>query len=421
MGGDQAVTADFEPEPPTGPRVSITLSGARGYDRVTSNPAGINCGAGASVCSATFAPGSQVSLNASDDPANGSVFVGWVGGGCAGINVCSEPLKGDVSLTAQFGDIPAPLRGTTAIGPLFWGPETSLYDYGYAVSCPSYTLCLSAGEQPGSGLSGTGAIDVATNTAQARNWQGARVNGSGVILSISCASTSFCAAGDDSGNILTSTNPAAGGSSFSVAHVDGNREILGISCVTGQGCAAVDDLGNVLVSANPGGGSSAWTSRPIGSNGSDVNGISCTSSACVAVDNAGQVLVTSNAFPFGTAPVLARPYVATTIDSGNALGHISCVQSLCAATDNAGNVFTSTNPGGGASAWHSAHISPRPLRGISCATSSFCATGNDSGGMYVSASPTGPASAWSSGGNVFIHDISCTQVLLHGLLRHRRA
>ena len=63
--------------------VSIAKSGT-GSGRVTSSPAGINCGA---VCSYEFPPSAIVTLSAR--AATRSVFTGWIGGGCSGTGTCT--------------------------------------------------------------------------------------------------------------------------------------------------------------------------------------------------------------------------------------------------------------------------------------------------------------------------------------------
>ncbi|GFE60846.1 hypothetical protein AOG2_14330 [Geobacter sp. AOG2] len=61
---------------------------------MTSNPAGISCGA---TCSASFDSGTSVSLTASPDP--GSVFSGW-SGACSGTGTCT--VTSTQSVTATF-------------------------------------------------------------------------------------------------------------------------------------------------------------------------------------------------------------------------------------------------------------------------------------------------------------------------------
>jgi hypothetical protein len=66
---------------------------------VTSNPAGINCGA---TCSASFVSGVGVGLTAT--PAVGSTFAGW-SGACSGTGACTVTMDAAKSVTATFAFI----------------------------------------------------------------------------------------------------------------------------------------------------------------------------------------------------------------------------------------------------------------------------------------------------------------------------
>ena len=96
LAGDTTVTARFDAAIQ---QYSLTVakSGA-GTGSVSSNPAGIDCGAD---CSETYNAGQQVTLTAA--PSGGSTFAGWSGGACAGTNpVCQLAMNAGTAVTAAF-------------------------------------------------------------------------------------------------------------------------------------------------------------------------------------------------------------------------------------------------------------------------------------------------------------------------------
>ena len=74
---------------------NLTVS-VSGNGTVTSAPAGIDC---PTTCSASFAPGTQVTLTATS--ARGSIFTGW-GSGCSGTGNCTVTMNSGISVTASF-------------------------------------------------------------------------------------------------------------------------------------------------------------------------------------------------------------------------------------------------------------------------------------------------------------------------------
>ncbi len=76
--------------------LSVTRDGS-GTGSVFSTPLGINCGA---TCSASFAPGTVVTLTAVPDA--GSTFAGWTGGGCSGTGTCTVAMTSAQAVTATF-------------------------------------------------------------------------------------------------------------------------------------------------------------------------------------------------------------------------------------------------------------------------------------------------------------------------------
>ncbi len=81
--------------------LTVTKNGT-GTGKVTSLPAGINCGID---CTETYPSGTDVTLTATAD--SGKTFTGWSGGGCSGTGLCSVKMTGSLTVTATF-DTPAP-------------------------------------------------------------------------------------------------------------------------------------------------------------------------------------------------------------------------------------------------------------------------------------------------------------------------
>jgi uncharacterized repeat protein (TIGR02543 family) len=122
MNSSQNVTATFQQN---AYNLSVSVIGSPG-GRVTSAPAGIDCG---SVCSARFSPGRQVTLTA--NVATGWGLVGW-DSTCSGIApTCNVTLNGDttvsVTFATLFGVVAAPVvrdpTDTTALPAPIIGPN----------------------------------------------------------------------------------------------------------------------------------------------------------------------------------------------------------------------------------------------------------------------------------------------------------
>jgi hypothetical protein len=98
--------------PPTTHNLSVAKTGS-GNGTVTSNPAGINCGAD---CLQSYTAGTVVTLAAT--PAAGSSFSGW-SGACTGTGSCSVTMSESRSVTAAFDLVPdnTPPNTTITGGP----------------------------------------------------------------------------------------------------------------------------------------------------------------------------------------------------------------------------------------------------------------------------------------------------------------
>lgn len=87
---------------PPGELLGVSAAGS-GTGSVTSSPAGIDC---PGACAYSFEPGTQVTLN--PEPAPGSAFTGWSGGGCSGTEPCEVVVEADAGITASFTKLPPP-------------------------------------------------------------------------------------------------------------------------------------------------------------------------------------------------------------------------------------------------------------------------------------------------------------------------
>lgn len=97
MDRDLSVKARFEPAPPGSFPLTVER---RGEGRVTSTPAGIDCG---EDCREDYAAGTEVSLAAT--PASGWSFDGW-NGDCSGRSECRVTLSAARNVEASFTELP---------------------------------------------------------------------------------------------------------------------------------------------------------------------------------------------------------------------------------------------------------------------------------------------------------------------------
>lgn len=121
------------------------------------------------------------------------------------------------------------------------------------IGCASASLCVT----------GDGSGDVLSSTNPAGGlpaWQLSHA-ASTFFSHFSCPSASLCAAGAPSA-VLTSTSPTSS-NPWSVGQINGAGMVNGISCPSTSLCVAVDNLGQVLTSANPAGGGSTWATTVV--------------------------------------------------------------------------------------------------------------------------------------------------------------
>jgi hypothetical protein len=190
MNAAESVTATFVQD--LALSVNVTGSGT-----VTSSPSGINC---PSTCSASLAPGTQVTLTAA--PANGWGFSGW-GGDCSGVGNCVVTMNTAQSVTATFAQTQYTLNVSVAGN----GTVTSSPS---GISCPSVCTMNYA--------SGAPVMLTATPTGGAtfNGWDGAcSGNGSCLVTmnSIESATAMFSSSGGGSPSSQTWVSATLGSDS----------------------------------------------------------------------------------------------------------------------------------------------------------------------------------------------------------------
>jgi Divergent InlB B-repeat domain len=272
---------------------------------------------------------------------------------------------------------------------------------------------------------------------------------SAAVGGLSCPSTTLCVAGDDSGQVLFSTDPASPTSAWTHVTIPAADELTAASCATTTFCVLGDNnTGNVYVSHSPTVAASAsWTSVSVNSYG--VNAVACPSTTvCVAATGDGASIsndggmswtaVTGATFtpgfqsvscPSTSLCVLVGHHIATTLtalssgatavvktdstaDAAYNLAGVSCPSvSSCVAVDSQWRAVVSTNLA--TPAWGS--VSPTAassaFKGIDCPLVSLCVAVDDDGDASFSTNPGSASwtlqSGITTGGTLFA--VSCPQ------------
>jgi hypothetical protein len=208
-----------------------------------------------------------------------------------------------------------------------------------SVSCTSSSFCVAVG--------GGNAV-----TYNGASWSApVAIDANGADY-VSCV-PSFCVA--VGGEYAVTFNGASWGTPTKIDSVE-EPFLLSVSCASSSFCVAVDDNGNALTYK-----SGSWSAPD--SIGGQLNSVSCApaSSFCVAVDEGGQALKFN-----GTS--WSSP---ESIDSLGGLTSVSCpTSSFCVAVDTSGRAFTFNGSTWGAAAEIDTHGDG--LSGVSCTSSSFC-------------------------------------------------
>lgn len=272
-----------------------------------------------------------------------------------------------------------------------------------AVSCPSPRLCVAVDQ--------SGFVLTTTNpTGGIRPWtKPARIDSAAnaPLTGISCPTVRLCVAVDAAGNVITSTRPTGGSRAWShPAHVDptnapggGAAGLLGISCASPSMCVAVDGgtPGNVVSSSTPTHGAAAWKLTAVGG---VLNSITCPATTVCIAAGSQRYLSTSPTGGPGS-------WKATGVQAGGGVfSDINCSSlTLCLASgysdSSTGLITRATDPHGGPSAWSTtaAELSPpNPgtglLDGVGCMGTAICIASDSADNVFTSTAPT--TGVWST-------------------------
>ncbi len=210
MTASEAVTATFSPIPPKFEYPLTVEHLGTGSGTVTSDPAGIDCGAD---CSESYLEGTEVTLTAT--PAPGSAFDHWTGGGCSGSGTCTTTMSTSRTAKAVF----------TAVGRRTLTVSRTGTGKGTVTSAPAAIDC---GQTCEVGF-GVGAKVTLTATAAA----GSRFAG----FSGACTGTGSCRVTMDEARAVSATFekvPNGWVRAAATAKVRAGRAMLKVSCV-GEG------------------------------------------------------------------------------------------------------------------------------------------------------------------------------------------
>jgi len=324
------------------------------------------------LCAATSGYGGPTGIVTSTDPTGGATAwrLATVGAetlddiSCPSTSLCvavgGQPIQGDYFL----GDVVTSTDPTGGAGT--WVVSASGGVGLFGISCSSNNLCAAAGEthlQPGPGITGA----VATTIDPTGGW-GSWTSSTnpatlgGPLGNVSCPSQAFCAMvglqsepGNEQGAIWTSADPTGGAGTWSMVSTEENT-LMSISCPSSSFCVAGDDSGNVVVgtttpppvisSLSPSTGSTAG-GDPVTIAGSGLSGatavnfgsapatiIGCTSSTCNVLAPAGAagqiaVTVTTRIGTSSSAPVSSDTYTYVTPPSAGVYVPLSSPVRIC--------------------------------------------------------------------------------------------
>ena len=192
------------------------------------------------------------------------------------------------------------------------------------------------------------------------------------LASMSCPTRSFCAGSDFNGNVITSSDPAAG--AWKLTAIGGDFPTSGhLTCPSPRLCVRYTSAA-LSVSDDPA-RSGAWTAVDLGS--AELTGITCGSpTLCVAFGPTGTVFASSR-------PSRASAWRGTNVDAAGGISLKCSRAGVCIGFDNLGNVLSSATPAAKHPAWRRSHLDPVPVTTAQCPSQRMCVATDGEGNVLV--------------------------------------
>ncbi len=246
----------------------------------------------------------------------------------------------------------------------------------FSISCPNITSCIATGKNGWTYTSST--LPIAPSSGQS-SWTASQVDTPNSVNLVGCISSVLCGAVDSAGNFLFSSNAFTSTPTWDITEIDQTSAnppvrvgLTGLSCPSSTWCGAVDQSGNFLFSQNPFDRSPKWTSYNI-DGGSQLTSLACVAQSpfysCVASDVYGNLLVSTNP---GNG---AGSWSTIRIASSTNISSVTCPTSNeCVAVSTQGkslvNTDLPTDPG--SSSWVQSPTNDLGASSVSCPTESSC-------------------------------------------------
>lgn len=259
------------------------------------------------------------------------------------------------------------------------------------------------------------------------------------LSGVSCPGESLCVAVGGYDTVASSRSPTAGAAAWNVVTpaapqgpgecTESNRQgetvpcgltasLRDVSCASESLCVAVSWEGFAYVSTEPAGGASAWSSSDLneasGAGDIHLSSVSCPSaSLCVAVSTGYNRTGPVGGRVFTTTAPTSGHWQAAQLGSSLEFSSVSCgTPTLCVAVAEDGRLAFSTEPTGGAGAWHvvAGPAGAAGLGAVACAGTSLCVAGDAGGNLLTSTDPGRVGSTWkvvNGGGSVLVTGASC--------------